>query len=148
LFGVEKSVFEPVFGTCGAKAVTVIDDIHATAFGCITVQRRIDKLCDQRDQRCADIADGQKQGGARPVRVPEVVSAHRRHAAGNVEPTGHKRAALGTVNIEELAALLPRFDLTQLAGRDLVVEDIKPFVVGQEQRGMAAGPCRRKGAAA
>src|SRR6476619_502653 len=32
LFGVEKSVFEPVFGTCGAKAVTVIDDIHATAF--------------------------------------------------------------------------------------------------------------------
>src|SRR5215813_3526033 len=58
LFGVEKSVFEPALGACGAKAVAVIDDVHAAACGCIAAQRRIDKLPDQRDQRCADIADG------------------------------------------------------------------------------------------
>src|SRR5215831_20350244 len=60
LFGVEKSVFEPAPGACGAKAVAVIDDVHAAAFGCIFAQRRIYKLRDQRDQRCANIADGQK----------------------------------------------------------------------------------------
>src|SRR6516165_2935405 len=147
LFGVEKSVFETALGACGAKAVAVVDDVHAAACGCIAAQRRIDKLPDQRDQRCADIADGQKQGAARPVRVPEVVSAHRRHAAGNVEPTWLKRPTLGTVDVEELAALLPGFDLAQLAGGDLVFDEIKPVVVGQEQRGVAAGPCRREGTA-
>ena len=50
LLGVEKSVFEPALGACGAKAVAVIDDIHAAACGCIFAQRRIDKLRDQRDQ--------------------------------------------------------------------------------------------------
>src|SRR5262249_40807640 len=109
LFGVEKSVFEPALGACGAKAVPVVDDVHAAACGCIAAQRRIDKLPDQRDQRCADIADGQKQGAARPVRVPEVVSAHRRHAAGNVEPTWLKRPTLGTGDVQELAAPPPWF---------------------------------------
>ena len=82
------------------------------------------------------IADGQKPGGARPVRVPEVVAAHRRHAAGNVEPIGLKHPTLCPIDVEELAALLLVSDLAQLAGSDLVVEDVKPFVVGQEQRGM------------
>jgi len=67
LFGVEKSVFEPALSACGAKAVAVIDDVHPAACGCIFAQRRIYKLRDQRDQRCANIADGQKQSGARPV---------------------------------------------------------------------------------
>ncbi len=145
LLSVEKSRREPALGAGGAKAVSVVDDVHAAAGGCIAAQRRIDELRDQRDQRGADIADGQKQGGARPVRVPKVVSAQRRHAPGNVEPGGLQRPTLGAVDIEELAALLPGFDLAQLAGRDLVVEDIEPFVVGPEQRGVAPRPCRREG---
>ena len=75
------------------------------------------------------------------------MSAHRRHATGNVEPTWLTRPTLGTVDVQELAALLPGFDLAQLAGGDLVFDDIKPFVVGQEQRGVAAGLCRREGTA-
>jgi hypothetical protein len=55
------------------------------------------------------------------------VAAQRRHAAGNVEPTGLKRPTLGPIDVEELAALLSGFDLAQLAGSDLVVEDVKPF---------------------
>jgi hypothetical protein len=34
-------------------------------------------------------------------------------------------------------------DFRPRAGRDLVVEDIKPVVVGQERRGVAAGPRRQ-----
>ena len=67
---------------------------------------------------------------------------------GNVEPTGLECPTLGAVDVGELAALLPGFDLAQLAGRDLVVEDIESLVVGPEQRGVAARSCRREGAAA
>src|SRR5262249_21799919 len=121
LFGVEKSVFEPALGACGAAAVAGVDEVHVAACQSISAQRRIYKLRDQRDQRCANVADGQKHGGARPVRVPVVVCAHWRHAAGNVEPTGLEGPTLGAVDVGELAALVSGFDLAQLAGRDLVV---------------------------
>src|SRR5579859_7261236 len=67
---------------------------------------------------------------------------------GNIEPAGLQRSALRAVDLEQLAALLRGFDLARLARGDVVVEDIKPFVVGEEQRGLAAGVRRREGAAA
>ena len=147
-FGVEQSASEPMFGACRTKAVPVVDDVHAAAFRRITPQGRIDELRDQRDQRCTDIADRQKQRRARPVGVPEVVPAHRRHASGNREPALPQRPALGAVDVQELAAVRRGFNLAQPCRLDLVVEHVESVVIGPEQRGMAAGPRGRESAPA
>src|SRR6185312_362692 len=146
--GVDQTVLEPAFRAGRARAVAVVDDVHAAPRGRIATQSGIDELRNQRDQRSADVADRHEQRGPGPIRIPVVVSAHRRRAAGNVEPAAFERSPLRAVDREQLAALLHGFDLAHLAGRDVVVEDIKPLVVGEEQRGVAAGARGREGAAA
>src|SRR5215467_15628046 len=59
-----------------------------------------------------------------------------------------KLPALRAVGFEKLGALVGALDLAQLARRDVGIEDIEAFVVGEEQRGVAAGPCRWECAAA
>src|SRR5215831_21418754 len=76
------------------------------------------------------------------------MSAHRRYAARDVEPATAQLAAPRPVCFEELPALVRRLDLAQLARRDVGIKDIETFVVGEEQRGVAAGPCRWECAAA
>ena len=66
----------------------------------------------------------------------------------DVEPAAAQQTTLGAVRFEELAALVRRLDLTQLARRDVGIKDIEACVVGEEQRGVAAGQCRWEGAAA
>jgi hypothetical protein len=60
------------------------------------------------------------------------VPAHRQYAARNVEPATAELPALRAVRFEELGALVRGPDLAQLAGRDIVIEDIEPFIVGEE----------------
>src|SRR6516162_4158681 len=74
--------------------------------------------------------------------------AHRRYAAGNVEPGTAKLPTLRAVGFEELGALVRGLDLAQLVRRDVGIEDVEPFIVGEEQRRVAAGPRRRECAAA
>jgi hypothetical protein len=56
--------------------------------------------------------------------------------------------ALRAVCFEKLAALVRRLDLAKLIRRGVGIENIEPFVVGQEKRGAAAGSRRRKRATA
>ena len=74
--------------------------------------------------------------------------AHRRCVARNVEPAGAELPTLHAVRIEELGALVRGLDLSQLARRDLVIEDIQPFIVSEEKRRLAARSRRRECAAA
>src|SRR5262249_45615796 len=89
-----------------------------------------------------------KQRRARPIRIPKVMVAHRQYAARDVEPAMAQRPALCAIQFEELATVVRRLDLAQLAPRDVGIKDIQPIVVGKEQRGMAARPCRWECAAA
>ena len=74
--------------------------------------------------------------------------AHRWYAARNVQPATAKLPTLRSVGFEDLGALVRGLDLAQLARRDVGIEDIERFIVGKEQRGVAAGPRRRECAAA
>src|SRR5882672_4896184 len=76
------------------------------------------------------------------------MAAHRRYAAGNIEPATAKLPTLRAVRFEELGALVRCLDLAQLARRDVGIEDVEPFIVGEEQRRVAAWPRRRECAAA
>jgi len=76
------------------------------------------------------------------------VPAHRWYAARNVEPAAAKLPTPRAVRFEELGALVRGLDLAQLACRDVGIDDIEPFIVGEEKRRMAARPCRRECAAA
>jgi len=96
----------------------------------------------------ADVAYGHEQRGAGLVGIPQIVRAVWRHAAGNIEPASAELSASQAVGRKDFLALLQRFDLAQLARRDVGIKDIKAFVVGSEQRGVAAGPCRWECAAA
>ena len=128
--------------------MAVIDNVHTAVRRRVATQRGIDELRDQCDQRSAHIAYRKKQRRARPVRIPEVVTAHRRNTARNVEPAAAKLPALRAVRFEELDALVHGLDFEQLARRDAGIENIEPIIVGEEKRRLAAGPRRRKGAAA
>jgi hypothetical protein len=55
---------------------------------------------------------------------------------------------LYAVCFEKFAALVWRLDLAKLARCAVGIENIEPLVVGQEQRGVAAGSRCRKCAAA
>src|SRR5262249_20642304 len=90
----------------------------------------------------------QKQCRARPIRIPKVVAAHGQYAARDVEPAMAQWPTLCAVGFEELATVGRRLNLAQLAPRDVGIKDIEPFVVGKEQRGVAARPCRWECAAA
>jgi len=61
------------------------------------------------------------------------VSAHRRYAARNVEPATAELPTLRAVRFEELGALVRGLDLAQLARRDVGIEDIESFIVGEFQ---------------
>src|SRR5262249_48633836 len=142
-FGIEESVPQPALGAGRTAAVAIVDDTHAAARGRVAAQRRIDELCDQRDQRRAHVAHRQKQ---RPPREP--ARAGGQAGAGEADGAGEGGPPLGAVGLDELATLVRGLDLAQLAGRDIAIEDIEAVVVGEEQRGTAAGPRRREGTAA
>jgi hypothetical protein len=76
------------------------------------------------------------------------VPAHWQNAARDVEPATAQRSTLCAVCFEGFATLVRRLDLAQLARRDVGIKDIESFVVGEEQRGVAAGPRRWECAAA
>ena len=59
-----------------------------------------------------------------------------------------KLPTLRAVGFEELDALVRGLDLAELVRRDVGIEDIEPFIVGEEQRRVAAGSRRRECAAA
>src|SRR5262249_43604939 len=100
------------------------------------------------DQRRAHVANWQEQRRTGLIRIPKVVPTQRRHAAWDVEAATAQQTTLCAVCFEELATLIRCLDLAQLARRDIGIKDIEAFVVGEEQRGVAAGPCRWECAAA
>ena len=68
--------------------------------------------------------------------------------ARDVEPSPAELPTLRAVHFKDLGALVRGLDLAQLARRDVGIEDIKPFIVGEEKRRLAARPRRRECAAA
>src|SRR5262249_56155983 len=87
-------------------------------------------------------------GGGRAVRMPKVVAGDGGYGAGNVEAATAKLSTLRAVRFEELGALVGGLDLAQLARRDVGIEHIEPFIVGEEQRRVAPRSRRRECAAA
>src|SRR5215510_3617829 len=61
-FAIEKSALQPCFSTCAAKALAIVNDVPSTVWRCVAAQRRVDKLCDQGDQRTAHVAYRHEQG--------------------------------------------------------------------------------------
>jgi hypothetical protein len=68
---VKESALEPFFSSSRAKAVAVVDNVHAATVPCgEAFEPSIDELGDQSDEGETHVADRHEQRRTRHVRVP------------------------------------------------------------------------------